>query len=164
MTGKSSKAASVANTSKAKVSPKASTSGETKCTASSTKQNGPIEVDLGRYCIFICMQYFILDLLDPKIQPFEDGYKIIQDLLKKDSDYNKLLTFAYEFLESENPDIDYYKEVFQEIVGFEPLCDHCSSQMRFASTIISLMRHIDYISRNIKYLKGEMEKLSKYSK
>ena len=164
MAGKSSKATSVANVSKAKSSPKAPTTGETKCTASSTKHNGPIEVDLGRYCIFICMQHFILDLLDPQIQPVEDGYKIIQDLLKKDSDYNKLLTFAYEFLKSENPDIDFYKKIIQGIVGLEPLSDHYASQMRFTSTIVNLMSLINYISQNIDHFKKEIEYLPQYSK
>lgn len=164
MVGKSSKATSVANTNKAKASPKASTSGETQCTASSTKQNGPIEVDLGRYCIFMCMQHFILDLLDPKIQPFEDGYKIIQDLLKKDSAHNELLAVAYEFLESENPDIDFYKDVIQDIVGLESLSDHYASQMRFTSTIVDLMSLVDCISQNINHFKKEIEYLPKYSK
>lgn len=164
MSGKSSKATSVANVSKAKSSPKAPTTGETKCAASSPKHNGPIEVDLGRYCIFICMQHFILDILDSKIHPIEDGYMIIQDLLKKDSAHNELLAVAYEFLESENPDIDFYKDVIQDIVGLESLSDHYASQMRFASTIVDLMSLVDCISQNIDHFKKEIEYLPQYSK
>lgn len=151
-------------TSKAKVSPKAFATDTTNSGGNTTNPRRVIEVDEEFYHFLMYIQHFVLDNLNSRINSFQDGYMVLQDLLKKDIDFNNLLTVAYEFLESENPDIDYYKEVFQEIVGFEPLCDHCSSQMRFASTIISLMRHIDYISRNIKYLKGEMERLSKYSK
>lgn len=161
MAGKSSKATSVANVSKAKASPKASAA---EAIVSATNQRRVVEVDEELYHFLMYIQHFVLEILNSRIHPFQDGYMVLQDLLKKDIDINNLLTIAYEFLESENPDIDYYKEVFQDIVGIESLCDYYSSQMRFASTIISLMSHIDYISKDIKYLKGEMERLSKYSK
>lgn len=159
MSGKSSKATSVANTSKAKVSPNVA-----EATVSATNQRRVVEIDEELYHFLMYIQHFVLEILNSRIRPFQDGYMILQNLLKKDIDFNNLLTVAYEFSESENPDIDYYKEVFQGIVGFEPLCDYYSSQMRFASTILELISHIDYISKDIKYLKGEKERLSKYSK
>ena len=159
MSGKSSKATSVANTSKAKVSPNVA-----EATVSATNQRRVVEIDEELYHFLMYIQHFVLEILNSRIRPFQDGYMILQNLLKKDIDFNNLLTVAYEFSESENPDIDYYKEVFQGIVGFEPLCDYYSSQMRFASTIVDLMSLVDCISQNIDHFKKEIEYLPQYSK
>lgn len=78
MASKSSKATSVANVSKAKVSPNVADA-----RVSATNQRRVVEIDEELYHFLMYIQHFVLEILNSRIRPFQDGYMILQNLLKE---------------------------------------------------------------------------------
>ena len=156
MTGKSSKATSVANTSKAKASPKASAADTNNGGDNETNQRRVIEVDEEMYYSLQDIQSFVKRIYSMSML-FDNGYLIISELLSYEHRYNRLLTVLYYSLESNNPDVADFKYRLQEIIESELSCDSYEGQTKFTKTIVGLVGFVNYISQQIEELYNESQ-------